>query len=70
MSSDGPSHNPEMPTVARESRGLSIAELAELASVSTAMLSRVEGGIRQPSPEALSRIADALGYPESFLRQA
>jgi len=61
--------NPEMLTLARESRGLSITDLAKAASVSKSMLSRIEGGLRQPSVTMLARLADALGYPESFFRQ-
>jgi len=61
--------NSEMLTLARESRGLSMTGLADGASVSKSMLSRVEGGLRQPSPATLSRLASALGYPEGFFAQ-
>lgn len=69
MTDTPPAFNPEMLTLARESRGLSITNLAEAASVSKSMLSRIEGGLRQPSAATLSRLAEALGYPESFFGQ-
>lgn len=37
--------------IARFERGCSLAELARLAGVATSTLSRVERGIREPSPE-------------------
>jgi len=44
----------------RTSAELSIRELARVAGVSNPYLSQVERGIRQPSAQTLSRVADAL----------
>jgi Zn-dependent peptidase ImmA (M78 family)/transcriptional regulator with XRE-family HTH domain len=58
--------NPEMVTVARESRGLSQSELARRLSIAQGALSKIEGGIRNPSPELMSRLSAELDYPHEF----
>jgi Zn-dependent peptidase ImmA (M78 family)/transcriptional regulator with XRE-family HTH domain len=58
--------NPEIVTVARESRGLSQSELAKRLSIAQGALSKIEGGIRQPSPDLVSRLAAELDYPPEF----
>ena len=45
----------------RERRGLSRPALARLANLSASAIKGVETGSRHPSPDALSRIIDALG---------
>lgn len=62
--------NPEMIVLARESRGLTQTELARNVSLSQAEISRYESGARIISKEHLDKIADELGYPESFFYQA
>ena len=44
----------------RKARGLSAAQLAELASISTSMISQIERGVASPSIDALRRISKAL----------
>jgi Zn-dependent peptidase ImmA (M78 family)/DNA-binding XRE family transcriptional regulator len=53
-------------TLARKRRGMTLVRLSELAGVSTRTLSAYENNQGQPSPETLSRLADVLGFPESF----
>jgi len=60
--------NPQMLTLARQSRGLSQKELAELLSVSPGWLSKVEAGLKEiPSGQSL-RMAEILDYPISFFQ--
>jgi Zn-dependent peptidase ImmA (M78 family)/transcriptional regulator with XRE-family HTH domain len=61
--------NPEMLTIARESRGFTQAELSARAQVTQGQISKIESGAAQPSAEVLSALAHALAYPESFFRQ-
>ncbi|MBI2861547.1 MAG: ImmA/IrrE family metallo-endopeptidase [Chloroflexi bacterium] len=60
--------NPEMLTLARESRGISQRELASMLSVSPGWLSKVEGGIKYLPDDRLAQIAELLDYPTSFFR--
>jgi Zn-dependent peptidase ImmA (M78 family)/DNA-binding XRE family transcriptional regulator len=53
-------------TLARKRRGMTLVRLSELAGVSTRTLSAYENNQGQPSPETLSRLAEVLGFPESF----
>jgi transcriptional regulator with XRE-family HTH domain len=50
----------------RESRGLSLKELASRAGISVGILSQVERGINSPSLRTLSKVRTALGLPSSF----
>lgn len=53
----------------RQALGLTIAQLAESASLSTAMLSRLENGRTSPSLSTLNRLAQASNVPiTSFFR--
>lgn len=61
--------NPEMVTIARESRGLTQKELANLLMVSPGWLSRVEVGLRGIQKPYLKKLSEALGYPPSFFTQ-
>jgi Zn-dependent peptidase ImmA (M78 family)/transcriptional regulator with XRE-family HTH domain len=61
--------NPSMLVLARESRGLTQTELAQLATVSQAMLSKVEAGAKLPGEDLLSRLAEHLQYPVEFFSQ-
>lgn len=45
----------------REARGLSLAQLAELAGLDKGQLSRVERGIQAPTTRVLARISTVLG---------
>ena len=62
--------NPAMITLARESRGRTQTELAASIGVSQAMLSKVEGGAKEPTPELLGRLSAALHYPPEFFYQS
>jgi len=61
--------NPEMVTLARESRGLTQKELADLLSLSPGWLSRVEAGLRSVQEPYLRKLSDTLFYPVSFFTQ-
>lgn len=50
----------------RESRNLSLKELAGKAGISVGILSQVERGINSPSLRTLSKVRTALGLPSSF----
>lgn len=45
----------------RKALGLSLRDLAELADVQYSYLSKVENGLREPSPRWLKAVTDALG---------
>ena len=55
---------------ARRSRGLTQPEVAELAGITQAALSRYENDQRTPEPEVLQRLADALGVTVELLEGA
>jgi Zn-dependent peptidase ImmA (M78 family)/transcriptional regulator with XRE-family HTH domain len=61
--------NPEMMILARESRAMSQTDLARSAHLNQATVSRLEGGILMPTPEAVEKIAAALAYPFEFFFQ-
>lgn len=62
--------NPCMLTLARESRGLTQAELAISAGLGQGTLSKYETGVLVPPEDAVDRLGKALGYPEKFFSQA
>lgn len=51
---------------ARESRGLTQSKLSKLIGVTQATLSRFEKGALDVAPDTVTKIAQALNYPESF----
>jgi len=55
-----------MLTLARQARGISQRDLAEKLDVSSAWLSKIEGGIKNTTPELLIRISTILDYPIDF----
>jgi Zn-dependent peptidase ImmA (M78 family)/transcriptional regulator with XRE-family HTH domain len=55
---------------ARRARGFTQAELAELANTTQPSIQRYENNLREPDPEVLLRIAEALGVTPSFLQHA
>ncbi len=57
-------------TMFRIKAGLNQTELAERVGVRQATIARYENGTRSPSPEALGRLADALGVEEWDLTYA
>jgi Zn-dependent peptidase ImmA (M78 family)/transcriptional regulator with XRE-family HTH domain len=58
--------NCQMLVVARKSRGLTQQELAEQACISQGQLSKYEIGEHEMPRDQLAKIAEVLGYPESF----
>jgi Zn-dependent peptidase ImmA (M78 family)/DNA-binding XRE family transcriptional regulator len=59
--------NPEMVTLARESRGLTQTEAAGLLGISQARLSKIEAGLLLPVPgDLVSKMAQDFHYPEQF----
>jgi Zn-dependent peptidase ImmA (M78 family)/DNA-binding XRE family transcriptional regulator len=64
--SAGTKPNPEMVSLARESRGLTQIELARALAVSQGYLSKVESDLLEPSPDVIHRLAQLLDYPPSF----
>ena len=61
-----PKLNPKMLTVARESRGLNQAELAEKVNLSASNISRMEQDFIEITPSNFNLIAGVLNYPEEF----
>jgi Zn-dependent peptidase ImmA (M78 family)/transcriptional regulator with XRE-family HTH domain len=61
--------NPVMITLARESRGIPQWKLAEEIGVTQAMVSKLESGHLQPSPQVVSNLAKVLEYSEQFFYQ-
>jgi Zn-dependent peptidase ImmA (M78 family) len=60
----------EVLVTARRARGYTQEELAEASGVTQAALSRYENDLRDPEPDVLVRIAQALGVTEAFLQRA
>lgn len=58
--------NPEMIILARQSRGLSQKELAKRLSITPALLSKMENGIRDTTVGNLEKMAEILDYPLAF----
>jgi len=61
--------NPEMVRLAREARGFTQTDLAKRSGVNQATVSRIEAGVADVSPQALSALAMALEMPEKFFYQ-
>jgi len=64
--SAGPVLIPEMLVLARESRGLTQAELALRLGVTQSKVSRFEDGLADVSDEIVNKLQDVLGYPAEF----
>lgn len=58
--------NHHMMTLARESRGMTQAELASKIGVMQGTLSKYETGFHQPPADFVADLSDALGYPMAF----
>ena len=63
------SFNPEMLILARESRELTQAELADLCSVAQSTISKVESGLLLPEETLVDRFAEILKYTSSLFLQ-
>jgi Zn-dependent peptidase ImmA (M78 family)/transcriptional regulator with XRE-family HTH domain len=62
--------NPICLTLARKRRGMKKKDLAELINISERSISAYEKGDQQPEAQSLTKIADALDFPESFFLTA
>src|SRR5262249_61325021 len=56
--------------IARRSRGLTQADLAESTGLTQAALSRYESGLREPDGDVLDRLGRALGVTTRVLTEA
>lgn len=61
--------NPQMVTIARESRGLVHIDLAEKLNISKSTAWRLENDVYGTNPEILTALSKILNYPESFFFQ-
>ncbi len=61
--------NPKMLTIARESRGLNQAELADKLSLSPSSISRMEQDFIEVSDPYFKALTSLLDYPEEFFYQ-
>src|SRR3954451_10446878 len=64
-----PSFSPVRLQIARERRRLLRKELAALCEVTPQTVSNWETGKNVPLPEAITRLASELGFPEKFFLQ-
>ena len=58
--------NPELITLARQSRGITQSELAKRIGISAGVMSRYESGTRPVTHDNLTEIASILDYPATF----
>lgn len=56
-------HEPEAVTYAREKSGLTKTALAETLGVSLSLISEIESGTRNATPQLLTQMAQALNCP-------
>src|ERR1039458_8037598 len=64
-----PSINAEMIKLARESRGLSGAAVAERLGITQSAYWKIEGGQHLPNDRHFARLSEILAYPPSFFVQ-
>src|SRR5581483_4274172 len=62
-------HEPEAVTRARETAGLTKTELAARVGVTVSLISKIERGTRNASPELLGKMATALACPAAMLER-
>ena len=61
--------NPQMLTLARQTRGLSQAQTSTRAGVGQSLVSKYESGIMAPRDQHMEQLATALDYPIGFFSQ-
>lgn len=61
--------NPQMVTLARQSRGITQQELSKSTGFSQGKLSKIEAGLLGASLDDLTKLSYALGYPDHFFTQ-
>jgi len=59
-----------MIVLARESRGITQAQLAKLANVSQGKISKIEHGLQNASMEIISKLENVLNYPKEFFYES
>lgn len=64
-----PSTNYELIILARESMGITQAELAERLFLEQSTISKIEHGLLAPTKEIVNKIAETLDFPTSFFYQ-
>ena len=62
--------NPELIKLARQSRGYSQKQLADLAGIAQPHYSRIEAGNRESSDSILRSLSEVLDYPERFFMRS
>jgi transcriptional regulator with XRE-family HTH domain len=60
-------HEPKAVTYAREQAGLTKTQLAKACGVSLSLMSEIEGGTRNATPDMLNKLAEALNCPRVVL---
>lgn len=59
------------PRALRQSKGITVAELAAKSGLSAGVISKIENGrARRPAPATLDALARAIGIPEQEYRQS
>ncbi len=61
--------NPKAIKLGRDSRGLSMREVAKMIGITAGQYSQIERGKKEISPELLTKLSQALKYTESFFRE-
>ena len=61
--------NHQMIEIARISRGLNQAELAEKIGVEQGTISKIEAGLLKPKEDVIDKLADVLNYPITFFAE-
>lgn len=60
-------HEPEAVTYARRQAGLTVTELAKRCGVTKSLISEIEKGSRNATPDMLNKLAEALNCPRVVL---
>lgn len=61
--------NSGMLALARDARELTQGELANASGISQSLISKAEHGLLEPSPDAVEKLAQSLGFPANFFFQ-
>lgn len=62
-------HEPEAVAWAREKAGLTRAQVAQMIGVSAGLISEIEKGTRNATPQRLQQLAEAFNCPVVFLER-
>lgn len=61
--------NPKAIKLGRDSRGMSEREVGKMIGISAGQYSLIEMGKKEVTPELLTKLSEAMKYPESFFRK-